>query len=181
MYENHYGERKRLSPYFFSFFLVGVVIGIIFHKELMLEDMIAESNLYYLRHGNLRYNEFFVYIIGKRYFFYAIMLGLLARKSYRPVIMLIFFILGVGSGLLFVGSVYAYGVTGILFFLVMCFPHWFIYGVVITMSCKYMVGDVIDARRYLLRAIVLGILVLAGAIAESYVNPFILSKLLVFF
>jgi len=181
MYERQYGERKRLSPYFFAFFVLGAVLVILFREEMEIEGLISESNLYYLRRGDMDYRGFFTYILSKRFFMYAFMLCLVTGNRQRLFVRCILFFLGVGLGGFFGASIFVYGLTGIIFFLLMGFPQFFFYGAVIYLLCVYVAGQAGDRRRFVLQAMFLGVLILLGCFAESYVNPFFLSKFLRFF
>lgn len=181
MYERQYGERKRLSPYFFAFFAIGVLLVILFRKETEIEKLISGSNLYYLRVGDMDYRSFFIYIVSKRVFLYAFMLCLVTGSRQKLFVRIILFFLGVGLGGFFAGCIFVYGIAGILFFLLMGFPQFIFYGVVIYLACIYVAGQSRDIKRFILQVIFMGALVLVGCFVESYVNPFFLSKFLRFF
>lgn len=181
MYEKTYGERKRLSPYFFAFFILGVLLVVIFRKEMEIEQLISESNLYYLRTGDMNYHGFFLYIVSKRFFAYVFMLCLVTGNKQKLFVRGILFFVGVGLGGFFAASIFVYGVSGVLFFILMAFPQFLFYGVVIYLSCVYVAGQPRERTRFVLQILVMGVLVLMGCVMESYVNPFFLSKFLRFF
>ena len=181
MYKRRIGERRSLSPYFYILFIVGVVFTVLFSEQLGLDEVLTEGNLYYLRKGDIYYRGLFSYVLGKRFLLLVFMLCLFMGNQYRFYVKLSLMLLGIGVGSFFAICISVYGIVGIFFFLMMGFPQFVFYVPVIYFCCRYVAGPVGDMKRYILQIFVLGILVFAGCVTESYVNPFFLSKFLRFF
>lgn len=181
MYGRHLGERKSLSPFFYLFFIVGVLLCILLYERLGVDALLTEGNLYDLRRGDIDYHGFFIYVLGKRFFFFAFMLCLFMGNQYRFFVRAVLALFGIGMGSFFTVCICIYGIAGIFFFLMMGFPQYLFYIPVIHFSCAYVAGKIVDVRRYVVQVFFLVILIFCGCITESYVNPFFLCKFLRFF
>lgn len=176
---------KKSTCLLFFVFLVGVIcanlMGIAFGKELgAMSGYFVNRYLYADIHGR----ELFLYLFYQR--MPEILLLFLAGLSRYGVAVIGGWIgcLCFSVGFLSVIELMNYGIAGILLLIGFCIPQWLIYIPVCILWFRYSrkrMRETEEERnnwRLLPAVLFLLFLILAGLFLESYVNPFLLKKII---
>lgn len=183
---------KKSTALFFFIFLCGVIcaniLGIASGRELgAINEYFMNRYLY----ADIQGREMFLYLFYERVpeFF---LLFVLSIGIYGTVVVNVYICyLGFSVGFLAVISIMNYGVKGILLLAGFFLPQWILYFLVIAIwfyelkfykekGKDYIRGDHRKKRKmgYVLSFMAAALLLFVGIFLESYVNPFLLQKII---
>lgn len=190
--------RLPLMPLLF----VGILLGGIAMncgKELLLDQtgLLDESALYHMKYMSVDKNTFFCYVLGIR--LKSVLLLAIMATTYLGLAVIGAAVLwyGASMGMFLAAVVIRYGMKGVLFAIAGVFPQYLLYVPAMIFligwceqlcrsiyfdrgrSMEYSKKKMIPAKLLQLGAVI--VVVIIGSALESYVNPFIVLKLLKIF
>lgn len=185
-------------------FLIGFVSGVLlwnFGGKSMTEEsgILDEYTLGKISSMELNHNAFFFYVLQKR--IGTIWLLAMVSSTFAGIYLLYAYVvwLGFSGGALLSVAVIRYGVKGVLLMVISCLPQYFLYLpallLILGMGYSFCVKLYYPARvdgylgmgrkqllvRYFLLLVLIHLVVIIGAILESYVNPSFVTRLLQIF
>lgn len=199
MYMRRLMERKRtgasrwLLP-FLTGFVAGVLLWNLGGKNFTEESgLLDEYTLGRIRTMELNHNAFFGYVLQKRTA--SLWLLALASSTFAGVYLLYTYAvwLGLAGGILLSAAVIRYGIKGMLLVITGCLPQYLFYlpAVLLMLNLGYSFCNSLYVRdggysggkktlllRYGLLFLMLHLVVIIGALLESYVNPVFVTRLL---
>ncbi|MDR0949150.1 MAG: stage II sporulation protein M [Lachnospiraceae bacterium] len=194
----HFRTQSGRIPFLFLF-LIGLVLGILvmnIGKSLFLEKtgLFDEASLYQMKYMTVDGNTLFVYVLWERLKLIAFLI--LLASTYLGIFIISASALWVGitTGMFLSALVIRYGMKGILFALVGIFPQYLLYipafialflwseqlyrslhaTATVTTSES---GRKVLFQKLLMLLMIIGAVVI-GCLLESYVNPYLMSRLL---
>lgn len=180
---------------FVQIFFLGLFLGIIgmhFCKEIFLENtgLLDEQTLYNMKYMEIDCRSLFGYVLRKR-------LGLALGLAVLATTYLGLFVCsvtalwyGVSAGAFLAVAVFRYGLKGIIFVGVGAFPHYLIYVPALLSllvwsesMCRgiYFQKNLYQGKKNIGRLIAIMIMMVAGCVLESFVNPQLLLGFLKIF
>lgn len=180
---------------FVQIFLVGIFLGIIgmyLGKEIFLENtgLLDEQTLYNMKYMEVDCRSLLGYVLRKR-------LGLALGLAVLATTYLGLFVCGVtalwygvSAGAFLAIAVFRYGLKGIIFVAVGAFPHYLIYAPALLSlfvwcesMCRgiYFQKNLYQGKKNIGRLVVILIMMVAGCVLESFVNPQLLLGFLKIF
>jgi len=169
-------------------FLGGILFTNLFGKSYVLGiGVLGEYFLINFQYTQINYNRLFLYVFQERLKLFLI-IGILGITNIGiPVICGMFMWIGFSGGILLSVAIMKFGLKGIAVCIAGILPHFLIYVPLLlvfadriidkklTQKIKYKKENV---TRYVL-FIIIGMIVLTiGVILESYINPYILKKVI---
>lgn len=171
-------------------FLGGIIFTNVFGKAYILGvGVLGEYFLLNFRYTQINYNSLFLYVWKERIRL-ILLIGVLGITNIGiPVICCLFIWLGFSSGVLLSVAIMKFGLEGLAICLGGIFPHFLIYIPLILIYSDKIIDKKISERttfkkqnliRYCM-FVLLGIFIMTiGALLESYINPYILKKIISF-
>lgn len=193
--------RTEKIPYL-PIFLVGLVLGIFAMnagKGLLLENtgLLDEYTLYQMKYMTVDGNALFFYVLGERLKGVGLLVIMATTYLGLAVICGMALWYGMASGMFLSALIIRYGMKGILFALTGIFPQYLLYVPAVLFLftwceqiCRsiYFTGTVTqkltgrqNVLQKLLQLLILIGIVIVGCVLESYVNPYLVGKLLKIF
>lgn len=167
-------------------FLGGVLFANMLGKDLLTNYGILNS--YYLDRytcHEIDCDRLFCYVLMERMKMVAIVVILGRFVGKKHLFCAAESLLAIAFGILITGATMNLGIGGVFIALAALFPQWFFYQITfigyVQTSLWHIKGVGKEGIAYVVTLFVLGLLFLIGIIAESYLNPWILSKILKFF
>lgn len=169
-------------------FVIGILFTNIFGEAYVLGvGLLGEYFLLNFQYTQINYNKLFLYVFEERIKL-ALFIGILGITNIGiPVICCLFLWLGFSSGVLLSVAIMKFGLKGIAICLGGIFPHFLIY-IPLILICSDKIIDMKISERTTFKKqkltkyglfIIIGILIMTiGVLLESYVNPFILKKII---
>lgn len=186
-------HKKLFLIIFMVSFLVGILFTNLFGKAYILGvGVVGEYFLLHFRYTQINYNSLFAFVFQRRIklFLLVVILGITNLRNL--VVFCLFIWLGFSSGVLLSVAIIKFGIKGILICLGATLPQFLIYIPLIIIGADKMLDNKMSKMsnrltwkkqkwpQYCL-FILIGILIMTlGILAESYINPIILKKILNF-
>lgn len=174
---------KRVEISYWSIFCATVLVSgmgiLLFGKKAILYSHVLDLNdavVINLQAGNKV--ALLAYVIRERW--WPVPLLFLAYTTYlgKAIGYLLTAWYGMGIGIILGAMLLHHGLTGILFILVIAFPHYLFYVVAFMMGIKINHGLKAKGRKQLLLFMVTEGVVLLGCLTEAYLNSALLKKIL---
>lgn len=182
-------------------FLLAFVAGIFIMnmgQGVFLENagLLDENSLYQMKYMTVNSNTFFIYVLKKRIttvigiaLLSSTYLGLITVYAYSVWV-------GVSFGMLISASILRYGMKGFLLIIISAFPQYILYVpalIVLLISAHEMCASIyfpskckeihsgknnVEKKRRIIQFAAVMLVVIIGTLAESYVNPILVTNFL---
>lgn len=173
------GERSGLSLFLWIFLVVGIVISsLIENGDRSYDNLFESGGMEAIREGSFDEKSFFLHVLFSR-LGYVVVVILLSTTSLRKLFLVlqpIFLSIGIGA---WIGTAISeFGLKGIILVLGGAFPHMLVYILVLRFLIMMLWDRTYYDRHFFMAVMVLLFMVIMGCLAESYVNPWIVAKIL---
>lgn len=171
-------EVSHLSLFCVIFFLS--VLGMLLSGKafIMQSTMFSVKELRFLSQQSIESNQLLLYVLRERYWVIPCMLLASTTDWGKAVGYLLCGWYGMGFGMLMGVMLHRYGLGGVFLLIGSLFPQYLFYVPAFVIGIRLMKSKRKMERRYLLRFLTLEVIILLGSIAESYVNPIVLQKII---
>lgn len=169
-------------PVFFISLALSMLFMVLNQSELLLQsDVLSESALSLVKIGNRNNDSLFLYVLRERML--LIPLLFLLSTTYLGIVAVYGVIVGYGIafGSILAMAMLRYKVLGIVFLVVCGFPQYLFYIPAGTIALR-LSGELRSSdRKFFLQLAVLEGIVFVGCLMESYVNSFLIEKIIKIF
>lgn len=182
--------KKAEFVYFISFFLGILLANILGFEQLEQYGILNEYFIKQLLYVSINYNELFLYVVENRGVIFLLLLVFSITRLGMPVHFLYIAWNGFSFGVAMVSVIANFGIKGILVLCGFLFPQYLfyvlLYLLIFVISCYWQErqesgqNPSLGIPKVMLVAVVIVLLVgffMLGVITESYVNPYIIEKI----
>ncbi len=173
---------KALATVFVLSLVVGILYIVLNQSELLLQsDVLSESSLSLIKAKNGNKDSLFLCILMERmwivpFLFLVSTTNLCLWVVYGSIVWY-----GVSFGALFAVAILRYRILGVLFLLFCSMPQYLFYGVAIVLTFRLCKEQRKPDKKFFLQLSVLEGIVLVGCLSESYVNYYMVEKIIKIF
>ena len=164
---------------FWSAFLIGAIGILIWGRDIILQSSLFGNDtvmLFELEQMNRK--ELLFFVLRERWWVLPAVFLLTTTYLGKVSGYLLSVWYGMNIGIVTGATMVKYGLGGIFLMLASAFPHYLIFIPVIVLSIKETKTQKKPEKQFWIRFWVLEILVIAGCVVESYINPLILEKII---
>lgn len=185
--------RKAEYIYIFSFFAGIILANVLGVEQLKQYGVLNEYFIQQLLYASINYNDLFLYVAENRGAIFLLLFVFGLTRLGIPVHFLYLAWNGFSFGMAMVSVIVSFGIRGIPVLCAFLFPHYLFYvplylllfGFACYMTKKEMIGQKLSFRlpkavMFFGGAVIILGLFTMGIMTESYVNPYIIKKLVKF-
>lgn len=176
------GKEKAFATVFMLSLAVGMLYIVLNQSELLLQsDVLSESSLSLIKMKRGNKDSLFLWILMERmwivpFLFLISTTNLCVWAVYGSIVWY-----GVSFGTLFAVAILRYRVLGVLFLILCSMPQYLFYGVAVVLTFRLCEAQRKPDKKFFLQLAVLEGIVFIGCLSESYVNYYILDKIIKIF
>ncbi len=176
------GKEKAFATVFILSLAVGMLYIVLNQSELLLQsDVLSENSLSLIKIKSSNKESLFLWILRERmwivpFLFLISTTNLCVWAVYGSVVWY-----GISFGTLFAVAILRYRVLGVLFLMLCSMPQYLFYSVAMILTLRLCKEQRKPDKKFFLQLVVLEGIVLVGCLSESYVNYYILEKIIKIF
>lgn len=186
-------KRKRSSRMWWMLFLAGIIVGAVCAglciSKIQMTDVRSVLYIQQLKSSEYNIQHVFGHIFFKRICFLAGLIISLYVCSVPVPFICVTFLLGIASGYLMTVMAAGYGIKGYFFLGAMMLPHYIFYAAAYIILLRlavfkyknkalYSFKRTEDYRTWAVITIVIFLIVGAGIVCETYLNPLIINSVI---
>ncbi len=176
------GERGILSPFLWIFLVLGIVLtSLLGSGNSSYDNLFEKGGAEAIREGSFNEKSFFLHVLVCR-LSYIVVVILLSTTSLRKLFLVLQpILLSLGIGAWIGTAVSEFGLKGILLVLGGAFPHMLVYILILRFLIMMLWDRTYYDKQFFIAVFVLLFMAIIGCLTESYVNPWIVAKILKLF
>ncbi len=180
-WNNTKGERGSLSPFLWLFFIVGIVLAFFVGDDESYKGIFSAAGISSIKLGSFNGKSFLIHVLLSR-LSYIVGVILLSTTSLRKLFLFLqpaLLCLGIGG---WIGvSISQFGIKGVLLVLAGAFPHMLVYLLVLHFLIMLLWERTYYDKQFFIAVLIIFFITTLGCLVESYVNPFVVAKILKIF